>query len=57
MGVSFREESFVVIELGSHTTRALMNTSDVNFSERKVIRTRCGQLKPVEENEHEGSEA
>ncbi|KAJ2546252.1 hypothetical protein EV175_005669 [Coemansia sp. RSA 1933] len=45
MGVSYREETFVVIELGSHTTKAVLDTSDINRLPSVVVRTRAGILK------------
>ncbi|KAJ2398189.1 hypothetical protein GGI23_003287, partial [Coemansia sp. RSA 2559] len=45
MGVSHKEENFVVIELGSHTTKAVLDTSDINKLPTVVIRTRAGILK------------
>ncbi|KAJ2005895.1 hypothetical protein H4R26_001702 [Coemansia thaxteri] len=46
MAISHREENFVVIELGSHTTKAMMDTTDINRLPSVAIRTRAGILKP-----------
>ncbi|KAJ1726886.1 hypothetical protein LPJ61_004894 [Coemansia biformis] len=43
-----REESFVVIELGSYMTKALRDISDVNKLPSVQIRTRAGILRPEE---------
>ncbi|KAJ2685119.1 hypothetical protein IWW39_004488 [Coemansia spiralis] len=45
MAISHREENFVVIELGSHTTKATIDTTDINRLPTTVIRTRAGVLK------------
>ncbi|KAJ2627873.1 hypothetical protein GGF44_004614 [Coemansia sp. RSA 1694] len=45
MAISHREENFVVIELGSHTTKATIDTTDINRLPKVVIRTRAGILK------------
>ncbi|KAJ2057422.1 hypothetical protein GGH13_007332 [Coemansia sp. S155-1] len=45
MAISYREENFVVIELGSHTTRATIDTTDINRLPTVAIRTRAGVLK------------
>lgn len=46
MVFSHREEKFVVIELGSYTTKATIDVSDVNKLPTVNIRTRAGILKP-----------
>ncbi|KAJ2880792.1 hypothetical protein H4R27_004506 [Coemansia aciculifera] len=45
MAISYREENFVVIELGSYTTKATIDTTDINRLPTAVIRTRAGILK------------
>ncbi|KAJ2518412.1 hypothetical protein H4217_003348 [Coemansia sp. RSA 1939] len=45
MGIAHREENFIVIELGSHTTKAVLDTSDINKLPDVVLRTRGGVLK------------
>ncbi|KAJ2486705.1 hypothetical protein IWW37_005520 [Coemansia sp. RSA 2050] len=45
MAITHREENFVVIELGSHTTKATIDTTDINRLPTAVIRTRAGILK------------
>ncbi|KAI9503518.1 hypothetical protein GGI25_003963 [Coemansia spiralis] len=45
MVVSYREETFVVIELGSHTTKAIVDTTDINKLPTVVLATRAGILK------------
>ncbi|KAJ2742852.1 hypothetical protein GGI20_004180 [Coemansia sp. BCRC 34301] len=45
MAISYREDNFVVIELGSHTTKATINMTDINRLPTVVTRTRAGILK------------
>ncbi|KAJ2375349.1 hypothetical protein IW150_002594 [Coemansia sp. RSA 2607] len=52
--VGFREENSVVIELGSYTTRALRDITDINTRPSVQVRTRAGILKP-EETEKPGA--
>ncbi|KAJ2357268.1 hypothetical protein IWW50_002660 [Coemansia erecta] len=46
-----REESFVIIELGSHTTKAMQDVTDVNKLPTVVIRSRAGIAKQDEPQE------
>ncbi|KAJ1888155.1 hypothetical protein LPJ81_006383, partial [Coemansia sp. IMI 209127] len=48
-------ENFVVIELGSHTTKAVLDTSDINKLPTVVIRTRAGILKHDSKEKPESS--
>ncbi|KAJ1832123.1 hypothetical protein IWW55_003520 [Coemansia sp. RSA 2706] len=43
-----REENFVIIELGSHTTKAMQDVTDVNKLPTVHIRSRAGIAKPDE---------
>ncbi|KAJ2759174.1 hypothetical protein H4S06_002353, partial [Coemansia sp. BCRC 34490] len=50
MGIAHREENFIVIELGSHTTKAVLDTFDINKLPDVVLRTRGGVLKQDSSN-------
>ncbi|KAJ1816097.1 hypothetical protein LPJ75_002138 [Coemansia sp. RSA 2598] len=45
MAVIHKEENFVVIELGGHTTKAVRDTTDINKLPTVQVRTRAGILK------------
>ncbi|KAJ1961025.1 hypothetical protein GGI12_003479 [Dipsacomyces acuminosporus] len=47
MVVSPKEDSFVVVEIGSYTVKALIDTTDVNKLPTVNIRTRAGVLKQL----------
>ncbi|KAJ2780090.1 hypothetical protein GGI15_003665 [Coemansia interrupta] len=53
--VVFREENSVVIELGSYTTRALRDITDINTRPSVQVRTRAGVLKPEETEKTEAN--
>ncbi|KAJ2849139.1 hypothetical protein IWW36_002854 [Coemansia brasiliensis] len=50
-----REENFVVIELGSHTTKAMQDVSDVNKLPTVHIRSRAGIIKQEETSNAENT--
>ncbi|KAJ2702951.1 hypothetical protein FB645_004075 [Coemansia sp. IMI 203386] len=53
MAVIHKEENFVVIELGGHTTKAVRDTTEINKLPTVQVRTRAGILKTDNEKNDE----